>query len=176
MGKRRMTKAQKRMRYYDTTKRLGAIHQPSYNNDNKRQMPSYPSAPPPSYASNPYHVTISAPPASGRRFCAPSSSSHHEDVGGKYEDINNIITICDDIPSAVTKEEEDDPISLDNKRLIANSVPSTELEVALAAELDKQVKHNELLSAELDKLRHALSRIQEQQGNEPLPLHSVAAL
>ncbi len=87
-----------------------------------------------------------------------------------------MITICDDIPSAVTKEEEDDPISLDNKRLIANSVPSTELEVALAAELDKQVKHNELLSAELDKLRHALSRIQEQQGNEPLPLHSVAAL
>jgi len=156
--KRKMTKAQLRMRYYNTTKRLGAIHHPYY--DNRGMMPPYPFAPPPSYlASSSSYPTN----AYGRRFSAPPSC-HIVDLNS--QDI--------DIPAAVTKEEEDDPKSLDNKRLIANSEPSTELEVALKAELDKQVKHNELISAELDKLRHVLSRIQAHQSNEPLPPHGAS--
>ena len=156
--KRKMTKAQLRMRYYNTTKRLGAIHHPYY--DNRGMMPPYPFAPPPSYlASSSSYPTN----AYGIRFSAPPSC-HIVDLNS--QDI--------DIPAAVTKEEEDDPKSLDNKRLIANSEPSTELEVALKAELDKQVKHNELISAELDKLRHVLSRIQAHQSNEPLPPHGAS--
>jgi len=155
-----MTRAQLRMKCYDTTKRLDVVW------SNKRMIPPYPLfAPPPYAASNPYCFANSAPPAPGRSFSAPPFF-HPADVNSL--DMNGII--CDDdIPAAITQEEEDDPTSLDNKRLIANSVPSTELEVALAAELDKKVKHNEHLSAELDKLRHVLSRIQAHQSNEALP-------
>jgi len=142
------------MRYYDLTKRVSAVHSHHPYHDNEA-MPPYSVAPPPFYAaSSSYH-----PNAHVRRFSAPSAD--HVDLNSQEIDI--------DIPAAVTKEEEDDPKSLDNQRLIATSVPSSKLEVALKAELDKEIKHNELISAELDKLRNVLSRIQAHQSNEPLP-------
>ncbi len=153
--KRKATKAQMRMKYYDATKRLGAVHHPYH--DNKVMMPPYPLAPPPFYVSH----TSYPPNAYGGRYSAPPSS-HFQDS----QDIDDI-----DIPAAVTKEEDEDPKSLDNKRIIANSVPSSELEVALKAELDKEVKYSERISSELGKLRQVLSRIQAHQSYEPLPPH-----
>jgi len=161
-----MTKAQMRMKYYDMTKRLGVV----WSSDSTRMMPHYPFAPPPPYpSSNPYCNANSAPLAPVRTFSA--TPFYHPPADVNSQDINGII--CDYIPAAITKEEEDDPTSLDNKRLIANSVPSTKLEVALAAELDKKVKHNEHLSAELEELRLVLSRLQAHQSNEPLPQHGL---
>ena len=152
----KVTRARMLMRYYDATKRIGV-----YERHDNEAMP-YPLARRSVYAAR----SSSYPPtdACERRLSAPSS--YHADLSS--QDIQDI-----DIPAAVTKEEEDDPKSLDNKRLIANSVPSSELEVALKAELDKEVKQNELLSAELDKLRDVLSKIQAHQSNEPLPPHSA---
>lgn len=76
---------------------------------------------------------------------------------------------ADDIPATVTKEEEDSSMTYhDNRRIIANSVPSTTLEVALAAELDRQTKQNKEMSEELDKLRRIMySRMKETQDYEP---------
>ncbi len=147
-----------RMKYYDATKRLGAVHHPYHDS---KVMPPYPLAPPPFYVSHTSYPLN----AYGRRFSAPPSC-HLQEVNSQDFDI--------DIPATVTKEEDDDPKSLDNKRIIANSVPSSELEVALKAELDKEVKYSERISAELDKLRHVLSRIQAHQSYEPLPPHGAS--
>lgn len=157
----KVTRARMLMRYYDATKRIGVVHHPYHDRHDNEAMP-YPLARRSVYAAR----SSSYPPTDvcERRLSAPSS--YHADLSS--QDIQDI-----DIPAAVTKEEEDDPKSLDNKRLIANSVPSSELEVALKAELDKEVKQNELLSAELDKLRDVLSKIQAHQSNEPLPPHSA---
>ena len=158
-----MTKAQMRMKYYDATKRLSAIHNPYF--DNKVMMAPYPFAPPP-----PYAMGNSYPPNTyGRRFPRPPPCNIEDfNIQDLKSDVRN-----DEIPAAITKEEEDDPKSLDNKRIIADSTPSTDLEVALKAELDKQVKRNEMLSSELVKLRQILSKIQAHQSNEPLPPHGL---
>lgn len=157
--KRKATKAQMRLKYYDATKRLGAVHHPYH--DNHVMMPPYSLAPPPFYVSH----TSYPPNAYGRGFSVPPPS-HFQEVNSQDIDF--------DIPAAVTKEEDDDPKSLDNKRIIASSVPSSELEVALKAELDKEVKNSERISAELGKLRQVLSRIQAHQSYEPLPPHGAS--
>jgi len=52
----------------------------------------------------------------------------------------------------------DDPDHLHNHEVITNATPSTELEIALKAELDRQIRHNEVLVGECTKLRVFISK------------------
>lgn len=59
-----------------------------------------------------------------------------------------------DIPSILPN----DPDATRNREIITSSVPTTELEVALKAELDRQVQHNEMLVSECVKLRAFIAK------------------
>lgn len=211
--KKRLTKAQMRIKCFETRKRLDAVHHPYFvpktNNGDNKGTSAHPEAlphnsiapPPPPYDAGTQYCDANAnnflppPPPEAGGFpphpsfyfygCyfpeqyAPSyyyygNNYHHPEY---YTSNNNNNTSdhsidADDIPATVTKEEEDSSMamttSLDNRRIIANSVPSTTLEVALAAELDRQTKQNKEMSEELDKLRRIMySRLKETQDYEP---------
>ena len=113
------------------------------------------------------------PPFYGCYFPYYGNDYHHPEYFNTNNNNNNTADNnsidADDIPATVTKEEEDSSMttSYDNRRIIANSVPSTTLEVALAAELDRQMKYNKELSEELEKLRRIVySRMKETQDYE----------
>mmetsp|Transcript_35647 Transcript_35647/g.75106 ORF Transcript_35647/g.75106 Transcript_35647/m.75106 type:complete len:434 (+) Transcript_35647:449-1750(+) len=74
-----------------------------------------------------------------------------------------------DLPKAESQEQDDygsiglvpteeDPDAQRNKSIIADATPTTELELALKSELDRQIKHNELLINEVTKLRRFISK------------------
>ena len=206
--KKRLTKAQMRMKCFETRKRLGAVHHPYFivpnrTNNGDKDTAAHPEAlphnsiapPPPPYdAGTPYcdANNFVPPPEAGGFPPHPSfygcyfpeqyAPSYYYDYGNNYyhpeyyNSTNNNNTAdhsidADDIPATVTKEEEDSSMAMeshDNRRIIANSVPSTTLEVALAAELDRQTKQNREMSEELDKLRRIMySRMKETQDYEP---------
>lgn len=54
--------------------------------------------------------------------------------------------------------DDDDPDRRRRRAIIADAAPSTDLEVALRAELDRQVRHNAVLAAECAKLRRFVSK------------------
>jgi hypothetical protein len=209
--KKRLTKAQMRMKCFETRKRLDAVHHPYFvpktnngNGDNK-DTSAHPEAlphnsnapPPPPYdAGAPYCDANNfvpppppppeaggfPPPFYGSYFPEQYAASYYYGYGNNYyhpeyynsTNSNNTADHsidADDIPATITKEEEDNSMameSLDNRRIIANSVPSTTLEVALAAELDRQTKQNKEMSEELDKLRRMMySKMKEKQEYEP---------
>jgi hypothetical protein len=127
--------------------------------------PPFPPPPPPEAGGFP-------PPFYGCYFPYYGNDYHHPEYFNTNNNNNtadnNSIDV-DDIPATVTKEEEDSSMttSYDNRRIIANSVPSTTLEIALAAELDRQMKYNKELSEELEKLRRIVySRMKETQDYE----------
>jgi hypothetical protein len=207
--KKRFTKAQLRMKCFETRKRLDAVHHPYFvpttNNGDKdttahrEALPhnSIAPPPPPYDAGTPYcdaNNFVPPPPPEAGGFPPPHPSfygcyfpeqyapSYYYGYGNNYHhpeyynSNNNNNTAdhsiyADDIPATVTKEEEDRSMameSLDNRRIIANSVPSTTLEVALTAELDRQMKYNKEMSEELDKLRRIMySRMKETHEYEP---------
>eukprot|EP00571_Detonula_confervacea_P012702 CAMPEP_0172298606 /NCGR_PEP_ID=MMETSP1058-20130122/1183_1 /TAXON_ID=83371 /ORGANISM="Detonula confervacea, Strain CCMP 353" /LENGTH=430 /DNA_ID=CAMNT_0013007887 /DNA_START=358 /DNA_END=1650 /DNA_ORIENTATION=- len=51
-----------------------------------------------------------------------------------------------------------DPNDIRNRDIIANSTPSSQLELALKAELDRQLLHNEVLAGECTKLRGFIAK------------------
>ena len=76
----------------------------------------------------------------------------------------------DDIAQGASKEEEGsasfedpakyavDPVAATQKELIATSTPTTDLEIALKAELDRQMKLNGRLQSEISKLKNFVSK------------------
>lgn len=63
-----------------------------------------------------------------------------------------------DINFDLTQLTHADPDAIRNHDIINNSTPTTELELALKAELDRQIQHNELLVGECTKLRGFISK------------------
>jgi len=55
-------------------------------------------------------------------------------------------------------DDDNNPEHVRNLEVIAANVPTSELEIALKAELDRQISHNELLNAEHVKLRRFISK------------------
>lgn len=76
------------------------------------------------------------------------SLSKNDSLEDEYADLNF------DLPAHLPEE----PDGTRNQEVIANSTPSTELELALQAELDRQFQHNELLAREIKKLRIFISK------------------
>ncbi|KAL7539005.1 hypothetical protein ACHAXR_010711 [Thalassiosira sp. AJA248-18] len=58
----------------------------------------------------------------------------------------------------ITSEVPNDPVSVRNSEIIANSTPATDLEIALKAELGRQIEHNEKLAGEVTKLRGFIAK------------------
>ena len=76
-----------------------------------------------------------------------------EDEEDDYDEFN-----MDDEPYPSKHDIPIDPNAHEQQDLIAKSTPTTPLEIALKAELDRQINHNERLTTEITKLKQFISK------------------
>ncbi len=92
----------------------------------------------------------------------PKPTENDKEPSSKKRKVDQTKNSDDSEDDEITQEDLDpsliDPDAAADREIIAKSTPTSELEIALKAELDRQIQLNERLKSEVDKLKIFISK------------------